>query len=182
MIPDGQYIYAENLRITGLTPTNGTSVMNGVGEIRPIEGTKWSSSGINIDRVLAVDSIRNIGVVVYVDSADHNWKVAVFENKIDGDVHKDDNASIMPVLYTIFDSEESTGAVKFSTVMHYETEGITKLYIADGVNPIKLLLLEKEDGQWKNIDKDEVDSYPKIIFNPPVFEGLISGSLKSGSV
>ena len=182
MIPEGQYIYAENLRITGLTPTNSSSVMNGVGKIRPIEGAKWGQSGLSIKDVLATDSIRDIGVVIYVDNNDLRWKVAVFENKIGQPSNKDDNSSVLPTLTTIFNSGETTQATKFSTVMHYEVEDVTKLYIADGVNPIKLLLIEKENGEWKWIEKDQVNSYPKIIFKVPKFVELIPGSLKSGSV
>lgn len=171
MIPEGQYLRGENIRVTGLNQQGESNVPNGVGEIRPIEGVKSISTKLGAKQILATGSIRDIGVIIYKANVNKNpWRVAVFEKDNPNDVQ------------VIFDSEESTTANKFSIVLHHEIEDLSKLYIADGVNPIKLLLIQKTNNKFNIINKDEVESYPKVIFKPITFEGLVNGSLKSGTV
>lgn len=170
MIQDGQYVRGENVRVTGLNQVGETNLTNGVGEIRPIEGVKITESNIQPTKILATGSIRDIGVIVYQDSVDNIWKVGVFKNG-----HPDD-------IQVIFNSEEEPQTDKFSIVLHHEIEDLDKLYIADGINPIKLVLIKQEDGVFEKVSKEDVESYPKIIFAPMIFEGLTDGQLKSGMV
>lgn len=169
MLQDGQYTFARNIRITQLNQDGSGNLTNGQGVIRPIEGVQVYNTSLTPKRILATNSIRNIGIIIYVDSDDH-WKVAVFENGKPTEIT------------TIFDSEETATVDKFSTVVHHEADNLDKIYIADSINPIKLLLIKKEHEQWKYITKDEVESYPKVIFEVPKFEGLIDGTLKAGMV
>jgi hypothetical protein len=53
---------------------------NGQGDIRPIEGVEVHGTTITPKSILATGSIRDIGVIVYVDSKDNTWKVGVFKN------------------------------------------------------------------------------------------------------
>lgn len=170
MIQDGQYVRGENVRVTGLNQVGEANLTNGVGEIRPIEGVKITESSIQPTKILATGSIRDIGVIVYQDSVDNIWKVGVFKNG-----HPDD-------IQVIFNSEEEPQTDKFSIVLHHEIEDLDKLYIADGINPIKLVLIKQEDGVFEKVSKEDVESYPKIIFAPMIFEGLTDGQLKSGMV
>lgn len=170
MIQDGQYVRGENVRVTGLNQVGEANLTNGVGEIRPIEGVKITESNIQPTKILATGSIRDIGVIIYQDSVDNMWKVGVFKNG-----HPDD-------IQIIFNSEEEPQTDKFSIVLHHEIEDLDKLYIADGVNPILLVLIKQEDGIFENVSKEDAESYPKIIFAPMIFEGLTDGQLKSGMV
>lgn len=170
MIQDGQYVRGENVRVTGLNQVGEANLTNGVGEIRPIEGVKITESNIQPTKILATGSIRDIGVIVYQDSVDNIWKVGVFKNG-----HPDD-------IQVIFNSEEEPQTDKFSIVLHHEIEDLDKLYIADGINPIKLVLIKQEDGIFEKVSKEDAESYPKIIFAPMIFEGLTDGQLKSGMV
>lgn len=184
MIGDGQYTFAKNIRITALNQTGHGDITNGQGAVRPIEGVTVFNTNLNVKSILATNSIRHIGVIVFVDATDNHWKVGIFRNRLGQDVQLNN----IPI-NVIYDSGEETSLDKFSTVVHYETYNLVKLYIADGVNPIKAINLTNglvEEGQ--NLDEvqpvgdDEVEQYPNIIFSPLKFMGLTNGSLKAGMV
>lgn len=170
MIQDGQYVRGENVRVTGLNQVGEANLTNGVGEIRPIEGVKITESNIQPTKILATGSIRDIGVIVYQDSVDNIWKVGVFKNG-----HPDD-------IQVIFNSEEEPQTDKFSIVLHHEIEDLDKLYIADGINPILLVLIKWNGEYFVGQTRKEAESYPKYIYNPLQFAGLVDGQLKSGVV
>lgn len=185
MLQDGQYSLAKNLRITALNQSGQGDITNGQGILRPIEGLNPQLLSIRPKRILATNSIRHIGIIVYVDEDDY-WKVAVFKNKIGTG-----NDVISSDVHVIYNSEQTTDANKFSTVVHYESFNLVKLYIADGVNPIKALNIVtsgvqegEELGEIPEglIDQGSVDQYPNIIFRPLKFRGLTSGSLKAGMI
>lgn len=183
MIGDGQYTFAKNIRITALNQSGQGDITNGQGAVRPIEGVTVTNLNIHAGKILATNSIRHIGIIVYTDADDNNyWKVGIFRNKIGSDE---------PIrVNTIYNSGEITNLDKFSTVVHYEAFNLVKLYIADGINPIKALNLtngiveEGEDfGNIQEITEDSVQQYPNIIFRPLKFRGLQQGGqLKAGMV
>ena len=171
MLPEGQYTYAENIRITAL---GSGAIENGQGAVRPIEGIRWVSQHVNIKDVLATDTIRNYGIIIYTnipeDDEDPTWHVGRFDSNTE-------------TFVKIFDSGEKPTVDKFSIVTHYETDELIKLYIADGVNPIKMLnIVDPVIIQGNLIDPHKVESYPRVIFQPMDFMGLIDGTLKSGMV
>ena len=170
MLQDGQYTFAKNIRITQMNKIGDGLLTNGQGDIRPIEGVEVHGTTITPKSILATGSIRDIGVIVYVDSKDNTWKVGVFKNGSPEDIS------------VIFQSEEEAQVEKFSIVLHHEIEDLDKLYIADGVNPIKLILIKQVDGNFVDVTKEEVESYPKMLLNPPHFSGLVEGQLKAGMV
>lgn len=167
MLPEGQYTYAENIRITAL---GSGAIENGQGAVRPIEGvSNINLEDIHATDILATDTIRNYGVIVYTGTDSH-WHVGRFDSNTEKFVE-------------IFDSGETPTVNKFSIVTHYETDELIKLYIADGVNPIKMLnIVDPVIDGVHLIDPHKVESYPRVIFQPMEFMGLINGTLKSGMV
>ena len=170
MLQDGQYTFAKNIRITQMNKIGDGLLTNGQGDIRPIEGVEVHGTAITPKSILATGSIRDIGVIVYVDSKDNTWKVGVFKNGSPEDI------------FVIFQSEEEAQVEKFSIVLHHEIEDLDKLYVADGVNPIKLIPIKQVDGDFIGVGPKEVESYPKVLLNPPHFSGLVEGQLKAGMV
>lgn len=170
MLQDGQYTFAKNIRITQMNKIGDGLLTNGQGDIRPIEGVEVHGTAITPKSILATGSIRDIGVIIYVDSKDNTWKVGVFKNGSPEDI------------FVIFQSEEEAQVEKFSIVLHHEIEDLDKLYVADGVNPIKLIPIKQVEGDFIGVDKEEVESYPKVLLNPPHFSGLVDGQLKAGMV
>ena len=78
MIQEGQYIYANNLRLFQID----SETQNGQGELRAIEGITVAFSGLTgIKQILAATAIRNIGIVV-VKNTDDTWAVYKFKNPI----------------------------------------------------------------------------------------------------
>lgn len=83
---EGQYLYAENLRNYSLNEQNKNVAQNSYGEMRVIEGyknvlkTPLSYDHDNkpyifeINKILAADTIRDIGIVIAKDEKD-NWGV-----------------------------------------------------------------------------------------------------------
>ena len=84
MLQDGQYSYAKNIRITSLNQNSDGELTNGQGAVRPIEGITIRGSYSDVERILATDSIRDIGVIVYVGK-DGFWKVGAFLNRLSQD-------------------------------------------------------------------------------------------------
>ena len=91
---EGQYLYAENLRNYSLNEQNKNVAQNSYGEMRVIEGyknvlkTSLSYDHDNklyifeINKILAADTIRDIGIVIAKDKYD-NWGIIRIESTID---------------------------------------------------------------------------------------------------
>lgn len=183
MIQEGQYTDANNIRVTSLTQGN-TDKTNSYGEVRPIEGIDIVHT-INdkVDNILATGYIRNLGVIIYKTSSIglidpihprtfEQWKVYVYNMETnDGKIN-----FVSPKEEVKF---HSTIPRKFSITLRYEDEDNIKLYIADGIHPIMVLNIAKDNTQ---INIDQIQSYPAIRFTKPIFCGLIPGRLKAGLV
>lgn len=192
MMKDSEYILAENLRVLSLTQTNGTPKINSQGEIRPIEGIRLAKviEGYSIAKILAAGSIRNYGVIIFEDK-DGKWGILRFENAIGESSFKDDTFNKIGKVTKVFGLCEDKlggpdGVDKVSINLTYEDgDDNIKLYIADGYHPILVFNIHpKQDGynQGLNGDIDKVSSYPKIVFDKPIFVKVISGNIKAGLV
>lgn len=183
MIQEGQYTDANNIRVTSLTQGN-TDKTNSYGEVRPIEGIDIVHT-INdkVDNILATGYIRNLGVIIYrttsiglIDPIHpktfEQWKVYVYNMETnEGEVNFTSPKEEVQL--------HSNIPRKFSITLRYEDEDNIKLYIADGVHPIMVLNIAKDNSQ---LSIDQIQSYPSIRFTKPIFCGLIPGRLKAGLV
>lgn len=199
MLDEQSYALAENLRLFSLGDGNKH------GELRPIPGLKTAAKHftVGIQRVLATASIRQYGIVI-VKMNDKKWRVYRFKN-IDS---KDNGFSSLQYisasqtpggdpgvlqpgqkptigkpdqsgLTMIFQSSKTTNATKFDVVTRYEDEDNIKLYIADGESAIMVLNIVDSSIM---LTEDDISSFPSVYFSKPVFEGYVSGTLKSGLV
>lgn len=177
MIQEGQYTFGQNIRINALNQTGSSDTNNAQGEVRPIEGVVNVGS-FSYDSILAVNTIRNIGCVIY--TKDGTWRIGRFENKIGDNVNKDDLIQSVEI-QEILNTGQATDVQKFSTVLRYENENNVMLYIADGENPLFVVNLF---GDYSNMENplEHVRIYPKVNYTPFKFEGLVDGSLQPALV
>lgn len=179
MIQEGQYTFGRNIRVTALNATGADNVQNGQGEVRAIEGVVRVGDDFGYEDILAVDTIRNIGCIIYTQ--DGTWKVGRFENKIgDAEDHdrKDDYIVNGVTITQVFDSNQVPQHDKFSMVLRYENDENIMAYIADGENPLCVLNIMKDNGN----NLDAVRIYPEVNYTPFQFKGLVDGSLSPALV
>lgn len=125
MIDEGKYVYGENIRIT----TNNLiyeyiNSNNKEGIVTPVEAgidVQVNSKDVpnNIDRILAVASIKKVGVIIVRDITKH-WYILRVE-KISDDKFD---------MTCIYKSSKTTNRDKFSIVFNEELEDLYKLYVA----------------------------------------------------
>lgn len=177
MIQEGQYIYANNLRLFQID----SETQNGQGELRAIEGITVAFSGLTgIKQILAATAIRDIGIVV-VKNVDDTWAVYKFKNPIDDQSNASNTYfNAIDKLDCVFESIEQTNSDIFSIVGRYEDEDNVKLYIADGEHPVMLLNINKSYNGKTSIDN--ICTYPSSYLSAPVYEKCVAGSIKAGLV
>uniref|UniRef100_A0AAU8B9W4 Stabilization protein n=1 Tax=Dulem virus 42 TaxID=3145760 RepID=A0AAU8B9W4_9CAUD len=174
-IENTQYTFGKNIRITtnallkAIVDSNSTE-----GIVAPV----YAGKTVNVDgmydtsdyRILAVNSIENIGSVIIADKKEgaalwHVYRV-LFEDE--------DNLKFS----LQFSSDVTTDKQKFSTVINRELEGIVKLYIADGEHQVMQINLmddeynEKISGNVDNIISNRI--YP--VYKTEIL-AQISGTL-----
>lgn len=188
LVKEDSYLEARNIRVTNYNSTNGDST-NQQGEIRPIQGIEqaYFEKIEGLQRILATGSVRNIGVIVYL--ANDKLCVARFDNAIGNGKDNSDEFSKITKFYTIFRSDlynwekdKSKWPKRISISFRWENDNNVKLYMADTFNPVMILNIAAP--YWVNLQKSMKDiiSYPKVIFNKPVFVEYIAGLLKPALV
>lgn len=181
MVQEGQYTYAKNIRITSLNNTNSSATTNAQGEVRPIEGVRPVTT-FQFKEILATGTIRDIGVVIYTDENDI-WHVGKFFNQIGIEYKNDTFCNI--IVTEVFNSKQKKTNEKFSIVLRWENEDNVMLYIANGEDPLYILNIMKDYVALfinEDIPTDYVRIYPKVVYTPFEFIGLVNGSLRPGLV
>lgn len=191
MIGADQYLFGQNIRITNNTLLLGDLDANNTEMVvAPVhQGYKvWVSGDAisHVDKILAVDSIGNIGVlIIKLDNgqgspAPNHWRVYKVEKIGDTKINS-------TLIYT---SSETTTKDRFSITMIQETKDVLKVYIADGKNPVMMVFLDNSEiGSvsdiktfYSNITDDRYlcsDQYFPI--DKPILS-KISGNLKTQQV
>lgn len=179
MLPEGQYRYAENIRL--LADAESTT-----GVLQNIEYIRQYNGGIPSDETI----IGTATTMVYDDTTKGPIECGIVLTK------KIVNTNIYNILYKItgFNSVSLTteiitqGFLKLennvSIVTNYESDKVSNIYICDGLTPIKVINIYDED-----IDPDEViydhtrfDITPGCILFPFTFVNTIGGALPAGAV
>lgn len=176
MIPDGQYRYAENVRL--LTNADGTT-----GILQNIDHIRQYNTGIPSDETIigtattrlydsANDGTIECGIVVtkkIVLNKTYNtiYKVTDF-NSI--------NANTIPVVKGYLELENNV-----SIVTNYESDLVSNIYICDGITPIKVINI-CDTFEQEIDDPTRFDITPGCILLPFVFQNTIAGALPAGTV
>ena len=180
-IQNTQYVFGQNIRITKnrLLGNSGeySSVHEGI--VAPVpNGVATNQYNISSDqRIIAVESIDDISIVITTNGTD----LRIYKFHI-GD------QSIKEVWYCQnMWTVESPAPEKISTVLYKELENVTKLYIANGVDPVISLRVDDEsDDQYivngTPVSKDSLINNRQIPNKRVYIEDVISGRLTTSQV
>lgn len=182
MIPEGQYRYAENIRL--LTDADGTT-----GMLQNIEYIRQYDKGnaLEGEAILGTATARlykadgngtyECGIVFTIkNNVNYLYKVTGFEStKLTFETITKGNLGI-------------TNNV--SIVTNYESDRVSNVYICDGNTPIKVINIyddnlkdkEEEDGIKNITDSTYFDITPGCVLLPFRFQTTIAGSLPAGSI
>ena len=176
MLSEGQYRYAENVRL--LTDSNGTTgVLQNIEYIRQYEGN------IPQDEIILGTSTARL----YDDNSNGTIECGIVLTK------KTVNNKPYNILYKVlgFESKAIRSIVvvqgylgienNVSIVTNYESDGISNVYICDGLTPIKVInICDTFDDIV--IDNTKFDITPGVTLLPFTLESTINGALPAGAV
>jgi hypothetical protein len=185
MLPEGQYRYAENIRL--LTNSDGTT-----GMLQNIEYIRKYKGGIPSDEEI----IGTSETLIYDKVNKTPKEVGVVITK------KINNNKIYNTLYVVkgFESVDidTIPVVKgylelknnVSIVCNYESDKASNVYISDGFSPIKVInieeqfeIIEKNQGIIKDVyDSAKFDITPSATLVPFKMVSKIFGALPAGSI
>lgn len=161
-VPNTQYLFGQNIRITNNTLIKEAQTSNNKeGIVTPVQAGEQIVIGDmekqSFKRVLAVDSIDDLGIII-VQNTNDTWSVI----RVDYD---EANESVLNC-QLLFTSQKKVknGVNRFSTVLNEELKGIVKLYIATGQDEILQLFVKYDkDNNW--ISTTEFTRQTVIDFN-----------------
>lgn len=176
LLPDGQYRYAENIRL--LTDSDGTT-----GLLQNIEYIRQYNGGIPQDEIILGtgttrlfdyenNSTVECGIVLtkkIVNGKTYNtlYKVLGFDSV---------NIDSIVVVEGFLDIENNV-----SLVTNYESNEVSNVYICDGLTPIKVInICDTFDDIV--IDPTKFDITPGAVLLPFKFENTIGGSLPACAI
>lgn len=183
MLPEGQYRYAENIRL--LTNSEGTT-----GMLQNIEHIRQYTGGIPTDEII----LGTAATRLY--NADTNGTIEcgiVFTKKMVG-------TKVYNKLYKVtgFESTTLTSTVitegyldvkeNVSIVTNYESDYVSNVYICDGLTPIKVINICDDNLKDSNgnvhivYDKTRFDITPGCTLMPFKLINTINGALPAGAI
>lgn len=194
-IGEGQYLYAENIRNYPLNDGTDDSV-NQQGSIKTIEGyhtifnsledefeTYDGSVEFHVNKILAAQTIRNIGIII-VEDYWKNWAIIRFDET-------NEEYPCQILFMSNRNSSEDTkpqdqlSGDRASIVLTWETEDNIKLYIADGEHYMKIFNVAESNDAYNYAHFGDVELFNQVASVqtlPIIFCGLIDGQLKGGCV
>ena len=177
LLPEGQYRYAENIRI--VSNENGTT-----GVLQNIEHIRQYTNGIPKDEKILGTAITRI----HDDETNGTIECGIVLTK------KIDNIGIYNTIYkvTSFTSEILTIepllkgrlniANQVSIVTNYESNNVSNIYICDGDSPIKVINIYDINPEEEVNDPTKFDITPGCVLLPFTFVNTINGSLPAGAI
>lgn len=179
MIPEGQYRYAENIRL--LTDADGTT-----GMLQNIEHIRQYVGGIPSDEIILGTSTARL----YDQETDGTIECGIVLTK------KTINNKTYNILYKVtgFKSTTLTSDIvlqgylnianNVSIVTNYESKDVSNVYICDGLTPIKVINLCDDNIKPNDIiyDHTKLDITPGATLLPFTLVNTIAGALPAGSI
>lgn len=180
MIPEGQYCYAENIRM--LTNADGTT-----GMLQNIEHIRQYDGGIPTNETILGTSTARL----YDEETDGTVECGiVFTKKLD------ENGKNYNTLYRVtgFKSTKLSSEIvvqgylgienNVSIVTNYESKNVSNIYICDGLTPIKVINMYDSniDPNEVILDHTKLDITPGATLLPFTFVNTIAGALPAGCI
>ena len=162
-LSESSYRLANNLRFI-------TNEQENSGELRMIEGVKGTPDKTFDEEIIATTSLRDIPI--YITQTNTSWKVYYGDKCV---AHVYGTERVVKTEHT---------HPKLSLVARYESDDNKHLYIADGQGPMLCVQLEGEYKTTGNgyVRLRDLESVPSVLFNKPIFCGLIDGNIKGAVV
>lgn len=163
LLSTDQYRFARNVRIVTNTDANS-------GELRIVDGNT-PILDIESSTILAMDSIRNVVVLIAQENDNGAWSIYRYKQG-------EDNAFVK--IYTCTDKPIcSTEGKQLSTVLRWESENNIKLYIANGSDYLMSLQVDDIYGEQPF---DQMFKYGNINLPAPTLEAMNGGSVPAAIV
>lgn len=156
-LSESSYRLANNLRYI-------TNEQENSGELHMIEGAKYNCS-FGTEKIIATTNLRDIPIYITQTAEKDHWKVYYDSNNCVANIAAEEDRVIDK---------------KLSLVTRYEDADNQHLYIADGQGPVIIIQLSNTDQIPQTLN--QVISYPAVLFNKPIFCGLVDGNLKASVV
>lgn len=180
IIQEGQYVFGQNIRITGNTMLGQIVDSNSTeGVLTPVEAGKnilQDESFKDIYKILATGSLEEIGVVIFSKKySEDKFKWFVYRLKFDESTIR---------FKEVFQSEELDEVKdKFSIVLNRELEDVVKVYIADGVHQLmQINLLDDEYNEKITGNTDNITSNKLFPASQVKIKQQVAGQLKTSQV
>ena len=176
LLQSNQYRFAKNVRLTTTTQSSTGSLHNIDGCFKSVNWLNYTIQG----NIIKTDCIRNIGIVITKDIT--SWHIYTFYYTPD---------TVDPVITNSIKHILSiTGALSdnISTVTRYEDSDNIKLYIADGLLPIRIINIKTAIDYYDvntlplYTTERSVSVYKSMVLTKPTITNYGSGMLKSGVI
>ena len=180
MIPEGQYRYAENIRL--LTDADGTT-----GMLQNIEYIRQYTDGIPSDETILGTATARL----HKDEGNGTYECGiVLTKKLDEDkktintLYKVTGFESISLTFTVILSGYLNIENNVSIVTNYESDYVSNVYICDGLTPIKVInIYDTHPTDPKDlVDATRYDITPGCVLLPFVFQNTIGGALPAGSI
>lgn len=186
LTPEGEYRYAENVRI--MTNDSGTS-----GVLQNIEGVEkyLLASGVigKDEEIIGTSSIHNYGIVITAEGTGADVINRVY--RIEGFDTKE--LTIITILKGMLGlCQDRSVTPNLSIVSNYESDQVIKIYFTDGNSAIKQLNIVEDKYVDANTDVVDADGFikntkalditPGAVLIPFKIAGLGNGNLPVGVV
>ena len=156
-IKSSKYRLANNVRY--ITDTDSNS-----GELHMIEGATKVFDLEEDEMIIKTTSVRNIGILI--TTSKEGWRIRKFT---EGET----------TTTLVFGPCKTALGDNISLVTRWESNEVIKLYIADGEH---YLLSVNIAQQNPSNSIESISPYTQMMFNKPIFCGLVDGSIKGGLV
>lgn len=167
LLKENQYIYAENIRLLA-NEDSTTGVLQNRDCLK-----KFESQLKEREEILGTAVTR-----VFKDTASVECIVVItLYNNINSIylIHVEDEITYKQLL-----SAEIGWKNKVKIVANYESDTVSKIYVADGINQLKVIDLSKEYDE--TVDVESFDILPNGFLKKPELLEIVSGNLKVGVV
>lgn len=185
IIPEGEYRYAENVRI--MTNDSGTS-----GVLQSIEGAaqyKWENAISENEDIIGTSTIHKYGVIITAEGSGESTINRVY--RIEGfDTNTLTHTIVLKGKLGLCTDREITPNV--SIVSNYESDCVVKIYFTDGNSAIKQLNIVDDkyidntlgllDEEGNILNTKALDITPGAVLTPFKIVGLSTGNLPVGVV
>lgn len=183
MLPEGQYRYAENIRL--LTNSEGTT-----GMLQNIEHIRQYTGGIPTDEIIlgtATTRLYNTDTNGTIECGIVFTKKTV-DTKVYNKLYKVTGFESTTLTSTVITEGYLDVQENVSIVTNYESDYVSNVYICDGLTPIKVINICDEDLKDTNgnvhivYDKTRFDITPGCTLMPFKLINTINGALPAGAI